>query len=58
MPRVYVRRCRKLDDRLGRSKGLTIEAQFGDTRSKKDAIERIAELTAKAMGGFQQIGLW
>lgn len=58
MPRVYVRRCRELDIAWEGSKGIDIEAQFGDTRTEKDAIERIAELTARAMGGLQQIGLW
>lgn len=58
MPRVFVRRCQKLDIAWGEAKGLTIEAQFGDTRTKKDAIERIAELTARSMGGLQEIGLW
>lgn len=58
MPRVYVRRNLELNIDWGESKGLTIEAKFGDTRTKKDALERLTELTAKAMGGFQQIGLW
>lgn len=58
MPRVYVRRCLELNIDWDNSKGLTIEAKFGDTRSKKDALERLTELTAKAMSGFQQIGLW
>jgi hypothetical protein len=58
MPRVYVRRCRQLDIGWGEGKGLTIEAQFGDTRNEKDAIERLAEITARAMGGLQEIGLW
>lgn len=58
MPRVFVRRCRELDISWGDGKGLEIEGKFGDTRSEKDAIERMAELTAKAMSGLQQIGLW
>lgn len=58
MPRVFVRRCRSLDINWGESQGLTIEATFGDTRNEKDAIERLTELTAKAMGGLGQIGLW
>ncbi|MCK0174809.1 hypothetical protein [Mycolicibacterium sp. F2034L] len=58
LPRVYVRRCRELDIDWGQGKALSIEATFGDTRSEKDAIERMAELTARAMSGFQQIGLW
>jgi hypothetical protein len=58
MPRVFVRRCLELTIDWGESKGLTIEAKFGDTRSKKDAFERLTELTAKAMSGLQQIGLW
>lgn len=58
MPRVYVRRCRQLDIGWGEDKGLDIEAEFGDTRIEKDAIEKMTELVAKAMGGLQQIGLW
>jgi len=58
MPRVFVRRCRELQLDWGESKGLTIEAQFGDTRTEKDAIERLTELTARAMSGLSQIGLW
>lgn len=58
MPRVFVRRNRELDISWGAGKGLEIEAQFGDTRNQVDAIERMAELTATAMSGFQQIGLW
>lgn len=58
MPRVYVRRCLELNIDWDNSKGLTIEAKFGDTRTKKDALERLAELTAKASSGLQQIGLF
>jgi hypothetical protein len=57
MPRVYVRRCRELDISWD-SNGLTIEATFGDTRSEKDFLERLAGLTSQAMSGLQQIGLW
>lgn len=58
MPRVFVRRCRSLDIDWGQGKGLSIVGQFGDTRSKKDGIERMTELIAKAMGGLQQTGMW
>jgi hypothetical protein len=58
MPRVYVRRCRNLDLEWGESKGLEITAKFGDTRNEKDALERLTEITAKAMSGLQEIGLW
>jgi hypothetical protein len=58
MPRVYVRRCLELSLDWGESKGLVIEAKFGDTRSKKDSLERLAEIVAKSMSGLQQIGLW
>lgn len=58
MPRVFVRRCRNLDIGWGNGKALEIVAQFGDTRSEKDAIERMTGLIAKAMGGLQQTGLW
>ncbi|MGE2714189.1 hypothetical protein ACQI4L_09040 [Mycolicibacterium litorale] len=58
MPRVFVRRCRQLDIAWGEGKGLAIEATFGDTRIEKDAIEKLTELTAKAMTGFGEIGLW
>jgi hypothetical protein len=58
MPRVYVRRNRKLTLEWGESQGLKIEAEFGDTRKEKDALERMAEVVAKAMSGLQQIGLW
>jgi hypothetical protein len=58
MPRVYVRRCRSLTLDWGEGKGLTIEAQFGDTRNEKDAIERLTELVARSMSGLSQIGLW
>ncbi|OAN26217.1 hypothetical protein A4X20_30540 [Mycolicibacterium iranicum] len=58
MPRVYVRRCRELDISWEGGKSVAIEATFGDTRTEKDAIERIAELTARTMSGLQQIGLW
>lgn len=57
MPRVYVRRCLILDIDWGRGQGLMTEATFGNTRPEKDAFERIAEITAQAMSGFQQIGL-
>ena len=58
MPRVYVRRCRELTIDWGESSGLTIESKFGDTRSSKDAFERLTELVAKASSGLQQIGLF
>ena len=58
MPRVFVRRCRELDISWDGGKGLVISAKFGETRSKKDGIERMSELIAKSMGGLQQIGLW
>jgi len=58
MPRVYVRRCRNLELEWGESKGLEITAKFGDTRNEKDALERLTEITAKAMSGLQEIGLW
>jgi hypothetical protein len=58
MPRVFVRRNRNLSLDWGESKGLTIEATFGDTRNEKDAIERLTELVAKSMTGLQEIGLW
>lgn len=58
MPRVYVRRCRKLGVDWGQGKPLSIVGGFGDTRSEKDAVERMTSLIAKAMGGLQQIGLW
>lgn len=58
MPRVFVRRCRSLSLDWGEAKGLQIEAQFGDTRNEKDAIERLTELVAKSMTGLQEIGLW
>lgn len=57
MPRVFVRRNRKLGIDWD-NQGLAIGAQFGDTRNEKDAIERMAELTARAMSGLQEIGLW
>jgi hypothetical protein len=58
MPRVYVRRNLELALDWSADKGLTIEAKFGNTRTKKDALERLAELTAKASSGLQQIGLF
>ncbi|ORA23396.1 hypothetical protein [Mycobacterium aquaticum] len=58
MPRVFVRRCRQLDIAWGDGKGLGIDATFGATRRDADAIEKLAELTAKAMSGLNQIGLW
>lgn len=58
MPRVFVRRCRSLDIDWGQDKGVVVVAQFGDTRSEKDAVERMTTLIARAMGGFQQMGLW
>lgn len=58
MPRVFVSRCRKLAIDWGEGKGLAIEAQFGDTRKHKDAIEHMAELVGRAMSGLQEIGLW
>lgn len=58
MPRVFVRRNRSLDIDWGQGKALTIVGRFGDTRSKKDGVERMTELIAKAMGGLQQIGPW
>ena len=58
MPRVFVRRCRQLQMDWGDGKFMQIEAQFGETRAEKDAIERLVELTRKAMSGMQEIGLW
>jgi hypothetical protein len=58
MPRVYVRRNRELRLDWAESQGLKIEADFGDTRKEKDAIERLTELVAKSMTGLQEIGLW
>lgn len=58
MPRVYVRRCRKLSIEWGDGKGLVIAAEFGATRNRMDAIERMTSLVAKAMSGLQEIGLW
>lgn len=56
MPRVFVRRNRVLD--IGwDDNGIDIDAEFG-APSKKDGIEKMTELIAKAMGGLQQIGLW
>ena len=57
MPRVFVRRNRKLDITWD-AKGIAIAAEFGDTRSEKDGFDRIVALVSKAMGGLQQIGLW
>jgi hypothetical protein len=57
-PRVFVRRCRQLQMDWGDGKFMQIEAQFGETRSEKDAIERLVELTRKAMSGMAEIGLW
>lgn len=58
MPRVFVRRCRELDISWDGSKGLAIAAKFGETRSKKDGIQHMAELIAKSMSGLHEIGLW
>lgn len=58
MPRVFVRRCRQLMLDWGENRGLVVEAQFGETRREKDAIERLTELVAKSMTGLQEIGLW
>ena len=58
MPRVFVRRNRELTIDWGDGKGVTIVGKFADTRNAKDAIEKLAELTAKAMSGLQEIGLW
>jgi hypothetical protein len=58
MPRVYVRRNLKLSIDWDNSKGLAIEAEFGDTRTKKDGLERLTEISTKFFNGLQQIGLW
>lgn len=58
MPRVFVRRCLNLDITWGDNKGVDIQAKFGDTRNRVDALERMAGLIGKAMTGFQEIGLW
>ncbi|MGZ9830220.1 Gp37-like protein, partial [Tsukamurella ocularis] len=58
MPRVFVRRNRKLSGSWGEGKGMELVAEFGATRNSKDALERMTELVAKAMSGLQQIGLW
>ena len=57
MPRVFVRRNRKLDIEWG-ADGLSIESTFGETKNKKDALEKLTEITAKAFSGLQEIGLW
>jgi hypothetical protein len=58
MPRVFVRRCLQLDIDWDEGNGLSIKSTFGDTRSDKDAVERMTGLVSKAMNGLQQIGLW
>jgi hypothetical protein len=58
MPRVYVRRCLNLDISWGDGKGVDIQAKFGDTRARIDALERMGGLISKAITGFQEIGLW
>lgn len=58
MPRVFVRRCLQLDLDWDVDNGLAIKSTFGDTRSDKDAVERMTGLVSKAMNGLQQIGLW
>lgn len=57
MPHVYTRRNRHLSFDWGQGKGLEISGEFGDKRKEKDMFDRIAELTAKASTGLQQIGL-
>lgn len=57
MPRVFVQRCRSLDIPWDKD-GIDITAEFGATRSKKDGLERMTQLIARAMGGLQEIGLW
>lgn len=57
MPRVFVRRCRQLDFDWERGK-FDIQAQFGETRNDKDAIDRLVDITRRAMSGLQEIGLW
>jgi len=56
MPRVFVRRNRTLDITWD-AKGIDISAGFG-ARARKDGVDRMTELIAKAMGGLSQIGLW
>lgn len=58
MPRVYVRRCLNLALDWDSAKGLAIEAQFSDTRTKKDGLERLTEISTKFFSGLTQIGLW
>jgi hypothetical protein len=58
MPRVFVRRNRKLIIDWGPGKGIDIEAQFGDTRKEIDAIERMTTLITRVFSGLQQDGLW
>ena len=58
MPRVYVRRNRQLKIDWDNSQGVKIDAEFANTRNRKDAIVRMTELIGKAMSGLQQIGLW
>lgn len=58
MPRVFVRRNRELSIDWGGGKVLSIAAKFGDTKPRKDALAHMTELTAKAMSGLQEIGLW
>ena len=58
MPKVFVRRCRTLTINWDEGKGVTTEAEFANTRNEKDFLARMAELTAKAMSGLQEIGLW
>ena len=56
MPRVFVRRCRRLDTNWNKD-GIDITAEFG-ARSKRDGLEQMTQLIAKAMGGLREIGLW
>jgi len=58
MPRVFVRRNRKLSITWGDGKGLEIAGTFSTTKKHEDGIDKMSKLLAQAMGGLRQIGLW
>lgn len=56
--RVFVTRCRELSLPLGGSEPPMWTATFGDSRAKRDALDRLIGLVSTGAAALQEIGLW
>lgn len=56
--RVYVRRCRRLVLAGGRDRSIGWQAEFGDLRTKKDALGKGLAMLESFMSDIQTLGAW